>query len=284
MAAADRLEHLPAIIRMRCQLARALWELERYEEAAEQMRHALSAAESLGASPQERKLKASAIGFLGFLKSATGDWAAASGDFESSRQIHAEIGNGYGVLLQTYLLGRTALSLGEAGQAVALLRGAHGREQEQERERLAARTGFELGRALRRAGRAAKADDLVRVALENARERGSATDEVGVLDELAALADELGDRRCGAALDGRSVAGRALRGSGGRGAELVVEVCLVSREQTDPYVSGPVSQTIDTGGVHRSFWHPARRGPPRPRPPDRRAVPGRRFCTARCGH
>ncbi|WP_367133165.1 MULTISPECIES: hypothetical protein [Streptomyces] len=193
VAAADRLEYLPAMVRMRCQLARPLWEQEQYDEAAGHLRHALGASEALGDSPQERKLKASVREFRGLLKSAQGEWSGATADFEAAREVHAEIGNAYGVLLQTHLLGRTALSLDEPERAVALLREAHRMAREQERERMTARTGFELGRALRRAGHAAEAQGLVRAALANSRERGSTFDEARILKELASLADELGD-------------------------------------------------------------------------------------------
>ncbi|MFF4532472.1 NB-ARC domain-containing protein [Streptomyces sp. NPDC001407] len=192
VAAADRLEHLPAMIRLRCQLARPLWEQRRYDEAAAHLRQALSASESLGASEQERKLRASAVEFSGLLKLAREDLAGATADFEASLRIHTAIGNAYGVLLQTHLLGRTALRQGDVGRAVALLEEAHRMAREQERERMTARTGFELGRALRCAGRAAEAAALAHAALESARERGSTTDEVRVLEELAGLADERG--------------------------------------------------------------------------------------------
>ncbi|MFH8344247.1 NB-ARC domain-containing protein [Streptomyces sp. NPDC018045] len=193
VAAADRAEYLPAMVRMRCQLARPLWEQERYDEAEEYLRQALGASRSLGGSKKEQKLKASTMEFHGLLKSARGDWAAAAADFEVARAIHVRIDNAYGVLLQTYLLGRAALARGDAEQAVRLLDEAHRMAREQQRERMTARTGFELGRALRRIGRAAEAEDLVRAALMGARERGSETDEVRVLGELAALADERGD-------------------------------------------------------------------------------------------
>ncbi|MEV6400510.1 hypothetical protein AB0M39_37990 [Streptomyces sp. NPDC051907] len=193
VAAADRLEDLPAMIRMRCQLARPLWEQGQYDEAAQYLRHALNASQTLGESLPERKLTASTVEFQGLLKQVTGDWSGATADFEAARAIHAEIGNSYGVLLQTYLLGRTALSRGDVEQAVLLLGKAHRMAREQDRERMTARSGFEYGRALRRAGRAAEAEDLARAALAGARERGSVTDEVRVLQELAALADERGE-------------------------------------------------------------------------------------------
>ncbi|GLF96561.1 hypothetical protein [Streptomyces yaizuensis] len=193
VAAADRLEQLPAMVRMRCQLARPLWEQERYDEAEELLRQAVGASGALGESTGETKLKASAVEFSGLLKSARRDWAGAAADFEASRRIHERIGNAYGVLLQTYLLGRTALNRGDAGAAVALLAEAHGMAGAQGRERMTARSGFELARALRGAGRAAEAGGLMRAALESARARGSAFDEVRVLNELAALAAESGD-------------------------------------------------------------------------------------------
>ncbi|KOX27164.1 MULTISPECIES: hypothetical protein [unclassified Streptomyces] len=191
--AADRAEDPSAMVRMRCQLARPLWEQGRHEEAGVYMEQALTAAESLGDGREERRLKASAVEFRGLLKSAGGDLAGALVDFEASRRTHAEIDNAYGVMLQTYLLGRTVLRQGDHGRAAELLGEAHGMARELERERMTARTGFELGRALRGTGRTAEAAVLVRAALDSARERGSTTDEVRVLEELAALADELGE-------------------------------------------------------------------------------------------
>ncbi|MEU5126346.1 NB-ARC domain-containing protein [Streptomyces mobaraensis] len=207
LAAAQRLEHLPATIRMRCQLARPLWEQERYEEAAEQLRHAVSAAGALGESEKERKLKASVVEFRGKLASVQGDWASAVADFESARRQHEAIGNAYGVLLQTHLLGCAALGAGEYGRAVELLTDAHRMAVEQDRVRMTARTGFELGRALRRAGRPAEAVALVRAALDNARERGATSDEARVLEELARLADEMGETE---AAEGHRAAARLL--------------------------------------------------------------------------
>ncbi|WP_190120835.1 tetratricopeptide repeat protein [Streptomyces inusitatus] len=195
VAAADRMEHLPAMVRMRCQLARPLWEQRLYDEAAEQLRHALAAAAALGESPGELKLRASTVEFQGLFKAETGDWAGAAADFEAAKAAHAEIGNVYGVLLQTYLLGRTALRSGRHQEAVALLGEAHRMAGLQERERMTARAGFELGRALRLAGRPEEAHPLVSAALDGARARGSRTDEVRVLEELASLADDRGDTR-----------------------------------------------------------------------------------------
>ncbi|QDY78201.1 NB-ARC domain-containing protein [Streptomyces qinzhouensis] len=206
VAAADRAECLPAMVRMRCQLARPLWEQGLYEEAAEQLRHALGAAAALGESPMELKLRASTVEFQGLLKAETGDWTGAAVDFEAAKAAHAEIGNVYGVLLQTYLLGRTALRSGRHEEAVVLLGEAHRMAGLQERERMTARAGFELGRALRLVGRPEEARPLVDAALDGARARGSRTDEVRVLEELASLADDRGEVR--AAREHRTAASR----------------------------------------------------------------------------
>ncbi|WP_432012727.1 NB-ARC domain-containing protein [Streptomyces cucumeris] len=192
VAAAERLEDLPAMVRMRCQLARPLWEQKRYDEATQQLGLALSAAETLGNSAPERKLKASVREFRGSLKFAQKDWDRAAEDFEAAREDHAAIGNPYGVLLQNYLLGRTAVHQGEHERAVALLREAYRTAQEQQRGRMTARTGFALGQALRLAGRATEAGELVYAALAHARERGSSFDEARILMEMAALEDEAG--------------------------------------------------------------------------------------------
>lgn len=183
---------VPAIVRMRCQLARPLWEQEQYEQAAAELRQALGGAEALGDSEPERRLRASVAEFRGKLLSVQGDWAAAAEYFEAARRQHLAIENAYGVMLQTYLLGRAAAGTGEHGRAVDLLGEAHAMAREQNRARMTARTGFELGRALRRVGRAAEAVPLYRAALASAEQRGSAFDQVRVLEALADLAEETG--------------------------------------------------------------------------------------------
>lgn len=191
LAAAGRAGHIPAMVRMRCQLARPLWEQERYDEATAEVEQALSAAEALGASDEHRKLKASAIEFRGKLLSVQGDWAGSAPYFERSRQIHRAIGNVYGVLLQTYLLGRSAA--GEFDRAATLLAEAHAMARDQRRERMTSRTGFELGRVLQRLGRTGEARELYESALAGARQRGSTYDETRVHEALAALAEQTGD-------------------------------------------------------------------------------------------
>ncbi|MFE7528164.1 NB-ARC domain-containing protein [Kitasatospora sp. NPDC057542] len=193
VAGADRSEDPLAAVRMRCQLARPLWEQRRYQEAAEQLRGAVHRAELLGSTEPERKLRASAVEFRGKLASVQGDWAAAVPDFEAARAEHLAIGNTYGAMLQTYLLGRAALALGDPGRAVTLLTEAHRVATELRRARMASRTAFELATALRAAGRPEEAAPHYRAALDGARARHSAADELRVLDALADFHQELGE-------------------------------------------------------------------------------------------
>ncbi|WP_316524435.1 NB-ARC domain-containing protein [Kitasatospora brasiliensis] len=193
VAGADRSEDPLAAVRMRCQLARPLWEQRRYEEAAEQLGIAVNRAQLLGSTELERKLRASAMEFRGKLASIRGDWAAAVPDFEAARAEHLAIDNAYGAMLQTYLLGRAALALGDPGRAVTLLTEAHRVATEDGRERMTSRTGFELATALRAVGRQAEAAPLYRAALDGARARRSAADELRVLDALADFHEELGE-------------------------------------------------------------------------------------------
>ncbi|AEW95469.1 MULTISPECIES: tetratricopeptide repeat protein [Streptomycetaceae] len=193
VAAAQRAGHLPALVRMRCQLARALWESGRMEEAAREVEQALSAAPSLGESGKERKLRASVVEFRGMLHSAQGDWAAAAPDFEMSCRMHREIANAYGVMLLTYRLGEALAALGDLERAATVLEQAHAEAAGLERERMTARTGFALGGVLHRLGRSAEARRLYTAALTSARRRGSDHDEARILDALAALAEETGN-------------------------------------------------------------------------------------------
>ncbi|MGW0531192.1 tetratricopeptide repeat protein [Streptomyces sp. NPDC003032] len=184
---------LAALVRMRCQLARPLWEQGRHEEAATELRQAAAAAETLGDGARERKLRASVLEFRGMLSSARDDWAAAAADFEASGRIHTEIGNAYGAMLQTYRLGQAVLELGEPDRAATLLARAHAEAHALGRARMTGRTGFELGRALARLGRFDEAATLFDSALAAARQRGSAKEELRTLRALTALAEEAGD-------------------------------------------------------------------------------------------
>lgn len=193
VAAAGRAGNLPALVRMRCQLARPLWEQGRADEAAQELARALATLDTLGESARTSKLRASATEFRGTLHSVRGDWTAAAEDFRRSRDVHRTISNTYGVTLQTYRLGQATAELGDTDEAAQLLSQAHRSAVELGRERLAGRIGFALGGVLRGLGRAGEARVLYDDALASARGRGSDADEQRILDAFAELADEEGN-------------------------------------------------------------------------------------------
>ncbi|MGW1296062.1 regulator [Streptomyces sp. NPDC002533] len=190
--AAVRTGNAAAIVRTCSQLARALWQSDRTDEAGEVLRRAAAAARLLGTSDRDAKLRASVAEFRGTLNGVRGDWATAAGDFEESRDLHRAIPNPYGEMLLTYRLGQARAALGEPEAAVSLLTLAHGMAREQERVRMTGRTALALGEALRTAGRTADARELLGSALDISRARGSDVAAAGVLDALALLADDEG--------------------------------------------------------------------------------------------
>ncbi|WP_309235282.1 tetratricopeptide repeat protein [Streptomyces sp. TRM64462] len=195
--AARRAGNVAALVRMRCQLARPLWELKRFDEAEAETEAALAAVGLLGGDDLHRKLAASVSEFRGKVHAERGRWAEAVPYFEASRRVHEEIGNPYGAMLQTYLIGRAAHETGDLASAVRLLREAHATAAGLKRARMTARTGFQLARALHEADARAHADEargLYEAALASARERGATREQVTVLEALAALADAGGDQ------------------------------------------------------------------------------------------
>lgn len=193
LAAAQRAENVAAVVRMRCQLARPYWEQGRFQDAERELGQALAASQALGDDDDDRKLKASVTEFRGRLHAAQGQWDDAAADFEAALHVHREIGNEYGVMLQTYQLGQAVAQLGEPERAAALLEDAHLMAGELGRERMTARTGFALAGVLRGLGQTVRAHELYVASLASARARGSSFDEARVLAALAALADESGE-------------------------------------------------------------------------------------------
>ncbi|MGW7414911.1 hypothetical protein [Streptomyces sp. NPDC054863] len=189
VAAARRAGDRRAAARMRCQLARLLWEQGEYGQASQELERAAEAA----ATTPERKLHASVAEFRGKLLAVQEQWAASVPYFEESRRIHHAIGNPYGAMLQTYLLGRSAQGMGDLDHAATLLAEAHTEARALDRERMTARTGFALGGVLHGLGRTGEARGLYEAALESARLRRSTFDEARVHDALAALATDTGD-------------------------------------------------------------------------------------------
>ncbi|MFI7008624.1 tetratricopeptide repeat protein [Streptomyces sp. NPDC050145] len=195
VAAAVRSGNPRWIVRTRCQLARALWETGAHEEAGQELDHAESAAGLLnGTERRDRKLTASVIEFQGLLTGLRGDWTQALGRFAASREIHRDIDNAYGAMLQTYRMGEAHTHLGDLDTARDLLTEAHATARELGRVRMTRRTGFALAEVLLRQGRHAEARPLYEASLEGARGRNSVHDVARVHDALAALDDAEGRR------------------------------------------------------------------------------------------
>lgn len=189
---AVRAGDVPGMIRMRCQLARGLWESGRTDEAAAELDGALAAAGLLEDGEKNTMLRASVVEFRAMLASVRGDWASAAADFARSRDLHRSIFNDYGVALQTYRLGEAEAALGHGDSATLLLTEAHEALAGLKRERMTARSGFALGHVLRASGRTQEARRLYQAALDGALRRGSAFEEARVLDAFAELADQEG--------------------------------------------------------------------------------------------
>ncbi|OEV06335.1 hypothetical protein AN216_00320, partial [Streptomyces oceani] len=163
--AAGRLSQAPALVRMRCQLARVLWEDGRFAEAEAEVGQAWQAIPLLGDSALERKVAASAVEARGRLHAARGEWREAAADHAECRDMHSANRNPYGVMLQDYQLGRALTELDELERAQSLLEQARARAVEEGRARMTARTGLALARVLRRGGAPERARDLCQAAL-----------------------------------------------------------------------------------------------------------------------
>jgi len=193
LSAAQRSGNPMAVIRMRCQLARPLWELERFDEADEQLAQARRAAGRLGETKQERKLAASVIEFGGLASRARGDIEAAERAFIEARRRHQDIDNHYGAMLQLHQIGKLNYGAGRWEAAAEALSQAHEEARQLERERMTARTGFELARALIRLGRFVQARPLLADSLLSAEARQARAEQAAVLDAQAELAEACGN-------------------------------------------------------------------------------------------
>ncbi|GAB7061967.1 hypothetical protein JCM12681A_36770 [Streptomyces mexicanus] len=192
------------LVRTRCQLARHLWETGQVSEAQHQLDDAGAALRGLGDGERDRKLAASLIEFRGMLCGVRGEWGPAATEFARSREMHLEIGNSYGAMLQTYRLGQAQEKLGDLEAACELLTEAHEMALAQGRERMSRRTGFALAGVLCRLGRTDRARPLYEESLRAARRRRSGFDEARVHDALAELAQ--GEGRTAEAAEHRTAA------------------------------------------------------------------------------
>lgn len=197
LEAAQREGHVPAVVRMRSQLAFLYRDQGRFDEAEREIDLALTASQALGNSDNDRKLKASVTEFRGRLREDEGQLTEAEADFVDALHVHEAIGNDYGVMLLSYRLGRTIAKLGESGRAAELLERAHLMAGRLGRERMTARTGSALADVLRGLGHTARARELYLRSLDSAHARHSDFDEARILEALASLADEAGDTAAG---------------------------------------------------------------------------------------
>ncbi|MFJ3799952.1 tetratricopeptide repeat protein [Streptomyces sp. NPDC090088] len=191
--AAQRAGQVPALIRMRCQLARPLWERGDVPGAQEQLEKALAAAETLSDTDTDRKLAASVTEFHGMFRQAQGDWAGAATDFQTALETHRTLNNTYGVMLQTYRWGQALAGAEQWEPAAPLLEQAHTMARDLGRERMTARTAFALGQVLHRLGRTDQARALYDEALTGAVKRSAQQDQAAIHDCLATLAQDTAD-------------------------------------------------------------------------------------------
>ncbi|MFB7654043.1 MULTISPECIES: tetratricopeptide repeat protein [unclassified Streptomyces] len=200
------------LVRTRCQLARNLWETGLLDEAGAQLDDAGAVLGLLGDDERDCKVAASLVEFRGMLAGARDEWGTAAAEFARCRQLHAEIPNPYGVMLQTYRLGEARAKLGELDMAHGLLAEAHDMAVAQERERMSRRTGFALAGVLCRLGRPAEARPLYEESLRAARRRRSGFDQARIHDALAELCQTEG--RTAESAEHRTAAGDIRRLSG----------------------------------------------------------------------
>ncbi|MEW1722975.1 tetratricopeptide repeat protein [Streptomyces sp. NPDC093109] len=191
--AAERAERPDALIRLRCQLAQALWRAGRAPEADSETEQAVRAA---AAAVPGTRLQASALEFRGKFLAWRGEPDRAVTYFRQSRDIHGAllpVPNTYGVLLQGFLLGRALRSAGRLSEAEAELDRALLLAREGRHDRLTARCLAELGRIHRALGRTDRAVAALTEAAGVERHRDATYDEARLHGELAELAEANGD-------------------------------------------------------------------------------------------
>ncbi|MFE1960427.1 NB-ARC domain-containing protein [Streptomyces sp. NPDC059479] len=178
------------LIRMRCQLAQALWRVGRAADADAETRQAVLSAESLVPGT---KLHASALEFRGkYLAECKQPYQAVE-CFQQSRGIHRAIKNPYGVLLQGFLLGRTLRAAGWLLEAEAELKAARQLAKDLSRVRMIGRTMTELARTHRELRPTEQAIAAYEEALAYEQARGSVHDQIELHGELAELTAETGN-------------------------------------------------------------------------------------------
>lgn len=212
--AAQRAGAVEGLIRMRCQLAQALWKAGRVTEADMETQQAVRSAESVVPG---RRVHASALEFRGKYFAWNGEPDRAVEYFERSRAVHRTIGNDYGILLQSFLLGRTLRAAGRLPEAETELTAALGLARDQKRERMIGRAAAELGRTYRELARPERAVAVYEEALAQEQARGSTYDQTQLHEELAELVEETGDAGAAESHRVRALELRVQAGVGPRG-------------------------------------------------------------------
>lgn len=191
--AAARIGEAVGEAQARKQLAAALVELGRLDEAGAE----LDAALSLTIRAEHERLHASVLEAIGKLRLARGDLPGAMAAFEQSRAINLALGNTRGVLLQETMIGRVMLRESRHGEAYALLcRVLPAMAAFDERNQ--ARVRISLARAAEALGRHDEAAALFEQAAQLYQRRGEPTGEIDALEgmaDLAAAAGRSGDQR-----------------------------------------------------------------------------------------
>ncbi|MFC0429783.1 tetratricopeptide repeat protein [Kutzneria buriramensis] len=187
--AAQRVGHRTAEARLRIQLASALANLERHDEAIEENRRAVRLAEL----EHDEATKAAALSELADSAQGQGDLAGALSHLHQAKQIRERIGTPRAVAVGQRRIGEVLLDLGRTEEAVAEFRHAADALATLDRAQCArALTG--LARAYARNGRLADARRELDEVLEITSQLGLvryAAEAVVVLAEVAELAGDL---------------------------------------------------------------------------------------------
>jgi tetratricopeptide (TPR) repeat protein len=181
--AAQRCGDPSAEASLRAQLASALTNLHRYDEAVRESDSARELAEQAG----DEATQAVALGELARALEGKGDLPAALAHLAHVKQIRDRIGSGRAVALTQRWIGEILAGLGRYGEAVAILREAIGVFATLDRAQYA-RAMTILAAIHLRSGQVEQAAPMLTEALEIARELGSSRYEAEALFVLGDLA------------------------------------------------------------------------------------------------
>ncbi|MCA1189024.1 MULTISPECIES: AAA family ATPase [unclassified Saccharopolyspora] len=182
IGSAQRCGDLVAESRLRTLRTQLLLELREFDAALESGERARELAERAG----HRRVLASALEFLGKVRTALGDWDAALELLGRSREINLELGKPRAAALQEYLLARALVGRGEPAAALEVLAAARHRLRDFPNDRRTPdRIRVVAARAHQALGRHAAAVEELRAAEAAIRARGGGHDLVEPLELLA---------------------------------------------------------------------------------------------------